>query len=56
MTVLGRISAAGTGPLVRLHGTIKATLYKEMLKKHVVPDLRTAFMQNNAPCHTAKSV
>ena len=32
------------------------------MKKHVVPNLRTAinqpavYMQNNAPCHTAKSV
>ena len=32
------------------------------MKKHVVPNLRTAitqpavFMQDNAPCHTAKSV
>ena len=33
-----------------------------MLKKHVVPNLITAinqltvFMQDNAPCHTSKSV
>ena len=42
-----------------LHG--KTTVYKEILKKHV-PNLRTAtnqpavFMQDNAPCHIAKSV
>ena len=35
--------------------------YKEILKKYVVPNLRTAinqpavFMQDNASCHTVKS-
>ena len=52
----------GTGPLVRLHIKTNATVYKEILKKHVVPNLRTAInqpfvlMQNNGPCHTSKSV
>ena len=56
------ISADGTGPLFRLLGKINATVYKEILKKHAVPNLRIAinqpavFMQDNAPCHTAKSV
>ena len=60
--VFGMISAAGTGPFVRLHGKINATVYKKILKKHVVPNLRTVinqpavFMPDNAPCHTAKSV
>ena len=42
-----------TGPLVRLHSKINATVYKEILKKHV-PNLRTefsqpaVFMQDNA--------
>lgn len=60
--VFGMISAAGPGPLVRLHGRINAAVYKELLKQHVLPPLRTAvnqpavFMQDNAPCHTAKSV
>ena len=36
--VFSMISVA-TGPLVRLHGKIKATVYKEILKKHV-PNLR----------------
>ena len=46
---------------MRLHGKINATIYKEILKKHV-PSLRTAinqpavFMQDNTPCYTAKSV
>ena len=56
------ISDAGTGSLVRLHGKINATVYKEIWRKHVVSNLRTAvnhpavFMQYNAPCHTAKSI
>ena len=56
------ISSVGTGPLVRLHGKINATVYKEILKKSAVPNLRTiinqpvVFMQDNAPCHAAKSV
>ena len=55
------ISAAGTGYLVRLHGKLNATAYKDILKKHV-PNLRTTTnqpavsMQDNAPCHTAKFV
>ena len=59
--VFGMISVACTGTLLRLHGKINATVYKEILKK-LVPILRTAinqpavFMQDNAPCHIAKSV
>ena len=55
--VFGMISV-----LVRLHCKINATVYKEILKKHVESNLRTAidqpavFMQDDAPCHTAKSV
>ena len=57
----GMISAPGTGTLVRLHGKINTTVYKEIFKKHV-PNLRTAinqptlFMQDNAPWHSAKFV
>ena len=57
MMVFDMISATGTGPLVRLHGKINATVYKEILKKHV-PNLRTAinqpavFMQDNAVSHS----
>ena len=59
--VFSMIAAASIRLLVRLHGKINASVYKEILKKHV-PNLRTAinqptvFMQDNAPCHTAKSV
>ena len=51
---------ADTGPLVGLH--INPTVYKEILKKHVVLNLRTAsdqpavYMQDNFLCHTAKFV
>ena len=50
------------GPLVRLHRRINASVYKEMPRQHVLPTLRSAanqpaiFMQDNAPCHTAKSI
>ena len=60
--VFGMISVAVTGSLVRLLGKINAVVYKEILKKHVVPNLSTAvykpavFMQDNTLCHTAKSV
>ena len=59
--VLGMISVYGKGPLVRPHGKINTSVYKEILKKHV-SNLRTVinqpavFMQNNALSHTAKSV
>ena len=62
MIAIGMIAIAGTEPLVRLHGKINATVYKEILKKHVVPNLRTAvnqpavFIQDNTQRHTAKSV
>ena len=60
--VFGMISVVGTKPLVRLLGKINATVYKEILKKHVVPNLRAAvnqpavFMQDIVACHIAKSV
>ena len=60
--VFAMISAAGTRPLVMLHGKINATVYEEILKKYVLPDLRNVinqpvvFLQDNAPYHRAKSV
>ena len=62
MIVFGMISTDGTKPLVMLQGEINATLYKAILIKHIVPNLRRAinqtyaFMQDNAPCYSAKSV
>ena len=38
------MNSAGRGPLVRLNGKINATVYKEILKKHV-PNLRTSINQ-----------
>ena len=35
--VFGMISAAGPGAFVRLHGQINASVYKELLKQHVLP-------------------
>ena len=58
MIVFGMFSASGTSLFVKLHGKINATTYKEILKKHIVPNLRTAinqpvvFMKDNAPYHS----
>ena len=60
--VWGIISAAGTGPLVRLHGKINGEVYKQIIRQHAIPFLRSSelqspiFMQDNAPCHTCKKV
>ena len=50
--VFGMISFAGTAQLVRLPGRIYATAYKEIFKKYVVINLRTAI----SPNPTAKCV
>ena len=58
--VWGMISAEG--PLVRLHGRVNAVIYKELVTQHVqlVPtnsaNQPAIFMQDNAPCHKAKTV
>ena len=55
--VWGMISSAGVGPIVRFHGNINDSVYKE----HLIPYLRKGrvetliFMQDNMPCHKAKS-
>lgn len=60
--VWGMFSAAGVGPLIQLHGRVNANVYKNLLQQHMVPFLRSSpnqpavFMQDNAPCHTAKQV
>ena len=59
--VFGNIKSC-TGPLVRLHVQINTTVYKDLLKKGVVPNLRSAikqpavFMPDNGPCFTVKSI
>ena len=55
------ISSVGVGPIVRFHDDINASVYKE-LRQYVLPHLRKGtvetpiFMQDNAPCHKAKTV
>ena len=59
--VFSMISVVDIDPLVRLHGKIRATVYKEILKKHA-SNLRNTinksvvFIQDNVPCYTMKSV
>ena len=60
--VFGMISWDGTTDLVRLITRVNGTIYKNMLRDHVIPILRNSecvkpiFMQDNAPCHKAKHV
>ena len=55
------ISSAGVGPIVRFHGNINASVYKELLHQHALSHLcketdeTPIFMQDNAPCHKAKT-
>ena len=56
------ISGDGVGPLVQLQGKLNEGVYKELVKDHVLPELRNStkqpsiFMQDNAPCHKAMVV
>ena len=60
--VWGMISGDGVSLLVRLQGKINAGVYKQLVKDHVLPELRNStkqpsiFMQDNAPCHKAMVV
>ena len=60
--VCGMISSAGVGPIVPFYGRINASVYKEFLSQHVLSHLckgtveTPIFMQDNAPCHKAKTV
>ena len=51
-----------TTPLVCLNIQINATIYKNLLESHVLPALNYSdakdpiFVQNNVPCHKAKSI
>ena len=60
--VFGMFSAHGTTPLVRLNTRVNAAVYKNLLEDHVVPIFENSglndhiFMQDNAPCHKAKTV
>ena len=56
------ISSTKVGPIVRFHGNINASVYKELLHRHALPHLRKGtvetpiFMQDNAPCLKTKTV
>ncbi len=62
----GCFTAAGTGPLVAIEGNVNAAKYINLLEEHLIPayegirddmgDEGMIFMQDNAPCHKAKSV
>ena len=60
--VWGMISSTGVGPIVRFHGNINASVYKELLWQHTLPHFHKGtvetpiFMQDNAPYHEAKTV
>ena len=60
--VFGMFSIHGTYPLVRLNTRVNAAIYKNLLVDHVIPNISNSgindaiFMQDNAPCHKAKSV
>ena len=56
------ISSAGVGPIVHFHGSINASVYKELLHQYALLHLRTGtvetpiFMQDNATRHKVKTV
>ena len=57
----GCFSKVGLGPLVALEGSMTAENYIELLRTTLIPELAAAgrpmtFMQDNAPCHTARAV
>ena len=57
------ICGSGTGRLYIVQGTIRQGQYKEVLEQKLIPqvsewlsDGKFIFMQDSAPCHTAKSI
>ena len=56
------ISSAGVEPIVYFHGNINVSVYKELLGQLALPHLckgtveTPLFMQDNVPCHKAKTV
>ena len=58
------ISSRGTGQLYIVQGTMKQDQYKTVLQTTLIPQIREwfpngekiVFMQDGAPCHTAKSI
>lgn len=61
----GCFSKHGTGPLVSIKGSVDQNEYLSILKDELIPEFNRAkeaipgtwrLMQDNAPCHTSKSV
>ena len=58
----GVFSSLSTGPLVLIKGTINQDRYIKILEEHLLPYIAKnnltnfKFVQDNAPCHSAKSV
>ena len=57
--VWGCMSAAGTGALHFIEGTMNASMYCDILKQSMIPSLRklgrrAVFQHNNDPKHTSK--
>lgn len=61
----GCISKYGFGPLVVVEGSMDHKQYIQIIREHLLPELRLVkeqhgidmvFMQDNAPCHKAKAV
>ena len=56
------ISSVGVGSIVHFHGNINTSVYKDLLHQHALPHLckgtveTPILMQNNVPCHKAKTV
>ena len=44
---MGMISSAGIGPIVRFHGNIDASVYKEILRQHALPHLHKGTVETN---------
>lgn len=62
--IWGCISELGPGPLYFVDGTMRQDQYQHVLKQCLIPYIHSlphpssfyTFMQDGAPCHTAKSV
>ena len=56
------ISSVRVGPIVRFQGNINASVYKELLCQHSLPNLckgtvkTPIFIQDNVPCYKAKTL
>ena len=57
----GCFSQQGLSKLVVVDGTLRSDNYKKLLEDHLLPELtkincQMVFMQDNAPCHKARTV